>query len=229
MSLLKEIYVKDELPYDKFLKFGPEHLSDAELLAIMLRTGTKVKTPIELGREILQLAGEKRGLLGLHHFSVKELTKISGIGEVKAVQLLCIAEISKRISNMRARSELEFDKPETIASYYMESMRHLDTERLIMVLLDTKLRKQKEFTVSKGTLNMTLISPRQIFINALKEEAAYIIILHNHPSGDSTPSRQDIAVTQKIKEVSELVEIPLIDHIIIGDNRYTSFKQEGLL
>ncbi len=229
MSLLKEIYAKDELPYDKFLHLGPESLSDAELLAIMLRTGTKDKTPIELGRDILKLAGEKRGLLGLHHFSIKDLTQISGIGEVKAVQLLCIAEISKRTSNMQAKADLEFNKPETIAAYYMESMRHLDTEKLVMVLLDAKLRKQKEVTVSKGTFNTTLISPRQIFIHALKEEAAYIVILHNHPSGDSTPSRQDIAVTQRIKEVSDLVEIPLIDHIIIGDNRYTSFKQEGLL
>ena len=211
------------------MKNGPEMLSDAELLAIMLRTGTKTKTPIELGREILKLAGENRGLLGLHHFSVKDLTKISGIGEVKAVQLLCIAEIAKRISKASTKINLQFDKPETIASYYMEKMRHLGTEELVVVLLDTKLRKQKEIIISKGTINMTLISSRQIFINALKEEAAYIVILHNHPSGDSTPSKQDVAVTQKIKEVSELVEIPLIDHIIIGDNRYTSFKQEGLL
>ena len=124
MSLLKELYAKDELPYDKFMRLGPESLSDAELLAIMLRTGTKDKTPIELGREILRMAGEDRGLLGLYHFNIRDLMQIPGIGEVKAVQLLCIAEIAKRTSNMQARPELTFDKPETVAAYYMERMRH---------------------------------------------------------------------------------------------------------
>lgn len=229
MSLFKEKYIQDELPYDKFKKYGVESLSDVELLAIMLRTGTKNKTPLELGRDILNLAGEKWGLLGLHHFSLKDLLQISGIGEVKAIQLLCIAEICKRTANMKAKVDLSFDKPDTIAAYYMESMRHLETEKLFLVLLDAKLRKMSEKIISIGTLNTTLISPREIFIQALKQEAAYIVLLHNHPSGDSTPSRQDINVTQKIKEVSDLVEIPLLDHIIIGDNRYTSFNEEGLL
>ena len=229
MSLLKELYAKDELPYDKFMRLGPESLSDAELLAIMLRTGTKDKTPIDLGREILKLAGEKWGLLGLHHFSVKDLMHISGIGEVKAVQLLCIAEIAKRTSNMQARTELAFDKPETVAAYYMERMRHRDTEELMLVLLNSKRHIIEESVLSIGTSNTTLISPRDICIRAMRNEASYIVILHNHPSGDPTPSRQDVLVTQKIKEVSDLVEIPLLDHIIIGDNRFTSFNQKGLL
>lgn len=229
MSLLKEIYPKNELPYDKFMRLGAESLSDAELLAIMLRTGTKDKTPIELGRDILNLAGKKWGLLGLHHFSVKDLTQIPGIGEVKAVQLLCIAEIARRTSVMQARSALTFDCPETVAAYYMESMRHLETEQLLLVLLDVKKRILSEAVISVGTLNATLVSPREIFIRAMREEAAYIVILHNHPSGDPDPSRQDMLVTHKIKEISDLIEIPLLDHIIIGDNRYTSFKQKGLL
>lgn len=229
MSLLKEIYASDELPYDKFMRIGPENLSDAELLAIMLRTGTRDKTPIEVGREILRLAGEKWGLLGLYHFHIKELMQIPGIGEVKAVQLLCIAEIAKRTSNMRAKSELAFDKPETVAAYYMERMRHRDTELLLLVLLDAKRHIMDESVLSTGTSNSTIISPRDICIRAMRNEAAYIVILHNHPSGDPTPSKQDVAVTQKIKEVSDLVEIPLLDHIIIGDNRFTSFNQEGLL
>lgn len=229
MSLFKELYAKDELPYDKFMRLGPENLSDVELLAIMLRTGTKDKTPIDLGREILKLAGEKWGLLGLHHFSVKDLMRIPGIGEVKAVQLLCIAEIAKRTSNMQARTELTFDKPETVAAYYMEKMRHRDTEELMLVLLNSKRHIIEESVLSIGTSNTTLISPRDICIRAMRNEASYIVILHNHPSGDPTPSRQDVLVTQKIKEVSDLVEIPLLDHIIIGDNRFTSFNQKGLL
>lgn len=229
MSLLKEMYPSDELPYDKFMRMGAQSLSDAELLAIMLRTGTRDKTPIELGRDILRLAGEKWGLLGLHHFSVKDLMQIPGIGEVKAVQLLCIAEIARRISAMKAKTDLTFDQPETVAAYYMENMRHLSTENLLLVLLDTKKRRISENVISTGTSNATLISPREILIRAVREEAAYIVVLHNHPSGDPTPSRQDMLVTHKIKEVSDLVEIPLLDHIIIGDNKYTSFNQKGLL
>ena len=229
MSNLKEIYAPEELPYDKFLRLGAENLSDAELLAIMLRTGTKDKTPIELGRDILKLAGERFGLLGLHHFDVKELMQIPGIGEVKAVQLLCIAEIAKRTANMSAKTKLCFDKPETVASYYMEQLRHKTTEHLTLVLLDNRKNILNETVISVGTSNATLVSPREIGIRALRFEAAYMMLLHNHPSGDPTPSRQDILVTRKIKEVSDLVEIPLLDHIIIGDNRYTSFIQKGLL
>ncbi len=229
MSLLKQLYDAEELPYDKFMKFGPGSLSDAELLAIMLRTGTRDKTPIELGRAILNLSGSKWGLLGLHHFTIKELMKIPGIGEVKAVQLLCIAEIAKRISNMQAKVNLSFQNPDSVAAYYMERMRHRETEQLILILLDAKNRMIYDEVISVGILNATLISTREIFIKALKEEAAYIMILHNHPSGDPTPSRQDQQITNKIKEVSILVDIPLIDHIIIGDNRYISFKQKGLL
>jgi DNA repair protein RadC len=229
MSLLKEIYAKEELPYDKFMRLGPESLSDAELLAIMLRTGTKDKTPIELGRDILRLSGDKWGLLGLFHFNIKELMQLQGIGEVKAVQLLCIAEIAKRTSNMQAKADLDFDNPESIAAYYMESMRHRDTEQLLLVLLDAKRHILHEQVLSIGTSHSTLISPREICICAVRNEASYFMILHNHPSGNPTPSRQDMLVTQKIKEVSDLIEIPLLDHIIIGDNRYISFVEKGLL
>lgn len=229
MSLLKEIYAPDELPYDKFLHLGAESLSDAELLAIMLRTGTKDKTPIELGREVLKLAGDRRGLLGLHHFTVNDLMQISGIGEVKAVQLLCIAEIAKRTANMRAKADLCFDRPQTVAACYMEKLRHNTTEKLVLVLLDNRKDILSETVISMGTANSTPVSPREICIRALRAEAAYMLLVHNHPSGNPAPSRQDILVTQKIKEVSDLIEIPLLDHIIIGDNRYTSFNEKGLL
>lgn len=229
MSLFKEAYMSDELPYDKFIKYGAESLSDAELLAIMLRTGTKNKTPVDLGREILQLSGEKWGLLGLCHFDMPQLMQIHGIGEVKAVQLLCIAEISKRIACTKASHSLSFDKPDTVAAYYMEKMRHLGAEQLIEVLLDSKLRIINDVVISNGTMNSAVVYVRDILSNALKSQAAYFVILHNHPSGDPTPSRHDLKVTQKIKEASELIGIPLIDHIIIGDNQYTSFSKKGLL
>lgn len=229
MSMFKETYPKDELPYDKFIRLGAESLSDAELLAIMLRTGTKTKTPIDLGRDILKLFGNQWGLLGLHHFSLRELMKVKGVGEVKAIQLLCIAEIAKRISYRKAELELNFRDPQTIAAYYMEQLRHCEKEKFVLILLNNRSQLIHDEVLSIGTVNATLVSPREIFIEALKAEASNIIILHNHPSGDPTPSRQDLLITNKIKEVSGLVEIPLIDHIIIGDNQYFSFKQKGLL
>ena len=188
-------------------------------MAIMLRTGTKDKNPVELGRQILSLCDSKWGLLGLHHYSVRELQKIPGIGEVKAVQLLCIAEIAKRISVAQAASNLAFHRPDTVAEYYMERL----------ILLDSKNRLIHDKVLSLGTVNASLISPREILIYALREEAGGIMLLHNHPSGDPTPSKQDIIMTRRIKEVSDLIDIPLIDHIVIGDKRYTSFKQKGLL
>ena len=229
MSLLKETYYETELPYDRFVRFGAESLSDAELLAIMVRTGTRTKTPVELGREILSLSGKKWGLLGLHHFKLNDLIQISGIGEVKAIQLLCVAEIAKRMSRMQAESNLSFDNPQSVADCYMEKMRHQSTERLLLLLLDNKRCLINEIILSLGTINATMISAREVFIQAMKHEASYIMILHNHPSGDPTPSKYDIAATQKIKEVSDLVEIPLLDHIIIGDNKSTSFNEKGLL
>lgn len=229
MSNFKELYPKDELPYDKFLKSGAESLTDAELLAVMLRTGTKDKNPVELGREILGMCGSRWGLLGLHHYTLKELKKIPGIGQVKAVQLLCIAEIAKRIANQQASCNLSFTQPVTVAEYYMERMRHRDTEQVILIMLDGKNRLLRDEVLSTGTVNASLISVRDIMIKALREEASAIILLHNHPSGDATPSRQDVIMTDRIKKVSDMVDIPLVDHIIIGDRQYTSFKQEGLL
>lgn len=229
MSVFKDTFLQEEQPYDKFKALGPENLTDAELLAIMLRTGTRGKTPVDLGKDVLQLFGEKWGLLGLHHFSLRDLTKLQGIGEVKAIQLLCIAEISKRISHMQAERNLNFANAKSVADYYMERLRHLEQEQCILVLLDGKNRLISDCMLSLGTINTTIVSPREIFIRAMKEEAAYIIILHNHPSGDANPSRQDRLMTTRIKEVSELVEIPLLDHIIIGDNQFFSFKQNRLI
>lgn len=229
MSVFKETFSREELPYDKFKALGPESLTDAELLAIMLRTGTKNKTPVELGRDVLKLSGDKWGLLGLHHYSLRDLTKLHGIGEVKAIQLLCIAEIAKRISHMQAEKKLDFLNADSVAGYYMERLRHQEREQCILVLLDGKNRLLTDCVLSMGTINATPVSSREIFVKAMKEDATYIILLHNHPSGDPNPSRQDRLMTNKIKEVSELVEIPLLDHIIIGDNQFFSFKQNRLL
>lgn len=220
----------EAMPYERFLKFGAGSLTDAELLAIILRTGTKDKNATELADEILQLQGNMQGkLIGLHQVSLEELQAIPGIGEVKAVKVKAIGELATRMAKQSVRVDKKFDSPDKIAEYYMESLRHFTTESVLLVMLDNKGHLLGERTISKGTVNASLLSPREIFIQALKFDASSIILIHNHPSGDPSPSRQDRVITRQIYESGKLMNIPLIDHIIIGDHTYSSFKELGLL
>lgn len=221
--------VQAEMPYEKFLKYGPESLSEAELLAIILRTGTKDCSSVELGRQILDLAASPhKGLLGLHHISVKDLMQIRGIGEVKAVKIKCLAELSMRMAKAENEPLLRFDAPRTVAGYFMEQLRHEEKEKVVLLCLDNKAQLLSQTVLSTGTVNASLISPREVFQYALKVQAVYIMLLHNHPSGDPKPSRQDMEVTKRLLQTGELMEILLLDHIIIGDNRYISFKEAGI-
>ena len=154
---------------------------------------------------------------------------IPGIGEVKAVKLLCLSEIARRIVREKIRTQQNFDSPGTIAEYYMESMRHLETEQTVLLHFDSKMALLGEDIMTKGTVNGALISPREIFIQALRRGAVRIVLLHNHPSGDPRPSNEDIASTRQIKKAGELLGIALTDHIIIGDLCYCSLKEMGFL
>lgn len=171
-----------------------------------------------------------QGVIGLINLSVKELMNIKGIGIAKAVQIKSISELSRRIakSHFSISNKKEFVSPEIIAGYYMEDMRHLSTEHLMVIMLNTKYRFIGDYQLSKGTVNSSLASPREIFIKALKSEAVYIVLIHNHPSGDPTPSREDLIITKRIKDAGNIIGISLIDHIIIGDNNYISLKQQNL-
>lgn len=224
-----EMMYMDELPYEKFEKRGPESLTDAELLAIIIRSGSKDASALTIARNILALCRGQKGLSGLYHVSTRDLMKIRGVGRVNAVKIKCITELSKRISMSDAMQHLRCDCPETVAGYYMEQMRHLEKEYCYVAFWNTKAELIHDICLSIGTINASLVSTREMFKEALRVNAAYILLLHNHPSGDATPSREDIALTKKVKEASVLMEIPLIDHIIIGDNTYTSFKEKGLL
>lgn len=226
--LIKDI-PKDTRPYEKCLKYGCNSLSDSELLAIIIRTGTKSEGVLSLAEKIISFHKNSEGLSNLTDFSYEELISINGIGSVKAVQILCIAELARRISKEKAKSVLDFSKPETIADYYMEDLRHLKREKLLIVFLNTKCRFIGDCTISSGTINQSFMVPREIFIEALKRNAAGIVVLHNHPSGDPTPSREDILSTNRIIEAGKLIGIPVFDHIIIGDNAYVSLKEKGIL
>lgn len=225
----KHFLSDQEKPYEKFIKHGAENMTDAELLAIIIRTGTKDADSLSIGQDVLRLSDTRYGLLGLHHISVEDLMSIKGIGQVKAIKIKCIAELSKRISKASAQQSLQIDNPQTVADYYMEDLRHKENEWIMLVMLDNKNRIIKDEIISQGTVNASILSPREIFLMALRNKAVYILILHNHPSGDPTPSKQDIAITKRILEVANLMGIPLIDHIIIGDRKYMSFKEKGYL
>lgn len=217
-------------PYEKFLAYGPKMLTESELLAIILRTGTNNISALELAEEVLKHARPPRvGLLGLYDISLEELKNIKGIGEVKAVKLKCLTELSMRISKATAAEAMVVQDSGSVAEYFMEQLRHEETETVILVSLDVKGRILRESVISRGSVRMSLISPREIFLEALASKAVSIILVHNHPSGDPTPSCHDIALTEAVQTVGEMIEIELLDHIIIGDNRYTSFKEQALL
>lgn len=221
---------KQEFPYERFESMGPQALTDAELIAIILRTGTVGEDALTLAHKVLSLtSGTKQGILALNSLPLEELIKIKGIGKVKAIRLKCVAEICARMQMRHYEQTVSFTEPSSVAAYYMERLRHLETEHIYMVLTDTKNRFIKEIMISKGTINMSVISVREIFIEALRYQAVNILLLHNHPSGDSSPSRQDIEITRQISEASRLLNIPLLDHIIIGDNTFTSLKEKGYL
>ena len=221
---------KTDLPYERFLRFGPENLTERELLAIIIRTGTKDQSALQLAENVLGLARYPReGLLGLYDVSIEELKTIKGIGEVKAIKLKCLTELSMRISTATAREGICFHDSAAVARYFMEKLRHRDTECVILVCLDAKGQMIEEKRLSEGSVRMSLISPREVFLEALKSRAVHILLVHNHPSGNPAPSRADIELTQNIRELGEKMDISLLDHIIIGDNRYTSLKEAAYL
>lgn len=227
-NLTMKTLPKEEMPYEKCWSSGAGSLTDAELLSVILRTGSKGEPALDLSRKILSLSA-KEGLLGIYHISLSELMKIKGIGKVKAIQLKCIAELSRRMAKQQARSSLIFTQPETVAEYYMEDFRHEEQEKLLLIMLNSKGNLLGEEVISKGTVNATLISPREIFLCAFQYHAVSIILLHNHPSGNPTPSKEDLLLTRRVKESGELLGIELLDHIIIGDQQAVSFRREGLL
>lgn len=218
-----------ERPYEKCFSFGPSVLTDCELLSVILRTGTNGISAYDLAGKILTMQSGDSNLLSIMHLSKEQLLKLKGIGRVKAVQIMCIGELAKRIASLDAKTGLKFDKPSTIAGYYMERMRHLEQENLLVMFMDTKCQLIKDKILSTGTVHQAFISPREIFIEALKCGSVSIILLHNHPSGDCTPSRDDIASTLKIREAGNLIGISILDHIIIGNRRYSSFKELKLI
>lgn len=220
---------KDDLPYEKCLKQGANSLSNTELLAVLLRTGTKGINVLELADYILSSSCGDSGILNIHNCTLEKLKSIRGIGSVKAVQILCLSELAKRLAKATAKEGLILSHPSTIAEYCMEEMRHQKQEHMKLLMLNSKSKLLGEKDISKGTVNASLVSPRELFIEALEKQAVAIILIHNHPSGDTTPSENDLLITKRVQEAGRLIGIELLDHIIIGNNCYMSFAEEKIL
>ena len=219
-----------ERPYERCLAMGPEHLTDAELLAVIIRTGSREETSLELAQKILALNYPNGGILGLLHLSLPEFMKIKGIGRVKAIQLLCIGELSRRIWKQGAKAASpDFRDPQDVAVYCMEDMRHLEQEQVRAMFFDTKQKLIRDVTLAKGTVNASVISPREIFIEGLRCGAVSLILVHNHPSGDPSPSREDELLTRRVEEAGKIIGISLLDHVIICDTTYISLRERGSL
>jgi len=218
-----------ERPYERFASLGASALTDAELLAIILRNGSDRGNALDLAEKVLDTCRSDKGIAGLCTLTMKDLTGIYGIGRVKAMLLLCVAELSRRIAASRGRDKLNCSDPVTVADYLMEQMRHSETEIVRCLMLDNRNRLTDDVCISSGTVDMALISPREVFIQAVGYHAVKIILAHNHPSGDPAPSREDITLTECVSGAGTMLGIRLVDHIIIGDGIFFSFANAGMI
>lgn len=215
--LVKEIPIT-ERPRERLIKYGPSSLANHELLAIILRTGTKNISAIDLAKNILNIYQD---LDKLNEATIEELSNIRGIGITKSIELLAAIEIGKRIS-VPNKLKTSITSPIDSYKYLKNRMQHLNQENLIALFLNTKSEIIAEKTITVGTLNHTLFHPRDILKWALKFSAAAIIIAHNHPSGDPVPSKNDLEVTNNLIKAAKTVDLIIVDHIIIGKNCYYS-------
>ena len=219
----------DERPYEKCFQSGAEVLSDAELISVLIKSGTESASSLDIARQILTMPDGSMNILALQHRSAASLMKVPGIGMVKAVTLKCVAEIAKRTATAKYTKGIDFRMAADIAAYYGESLKHLDVEKTKLISLNASNRPICDQIVSSGLVNQTLISAREVFKLAMENSAVRIVLMHNHPGGHPAPSRQDMEMTRRIREAGELMDIELLDHIIIGDSSYFSFKEEKLL
>ncbi|AOH55942.1 hypothetical protein ABE28_016390 [Peribacillus muralis] len=219
-------YPKEERPRERFLEDGPQSLSNQELLALLLRTGTREESVLQLAGRLINSV---KGLRLLKEATVEELTGIKGIGEAKAIHILASVELGRRINRLNDQDRYVIRSPEDGANYCMEEMRFLSQEHFVCLYLNTKNQVLQKTTVFIGSLNASIVHPREVFKEAFRRSAASIICLHNHPSGDPTPSREDIEVTKRLVECGRIIGIEVLDHIIIGEHKYVSLKEKGYL
>lgn len=219
-------YPPDERPRERLIQNGAKSLSNQELLAILLRTGTKEESVIQMANRLLK---NFEGLRLMKDASLEEITSIKGIGLAKAVQLLAAVELGRRIGNLTYHDRYVIRSPEDGANYVMNDMRFLSQEHFVCLYLNTKNQVIHQQTIFIGSLNASIVHPREVFKEAFRRSAASIICIHNHPSGDPAPSREDIEVTKRLVECGKIIGIDILDHLIIGDKKFVSLKEKGYL
>lgn len=222
---------ESERPYEKLQIYGAEKLSNAELLSIIIKTGTKENTSIDLANQILKLARQKNinYLRSMLDHSIEEFMQIKGIGRVKAIQLIAVGEIAKRMSKPLNILNIKITSPKDVADLLMDELRYEKRELIKLIILNTKNNILKIVDLSTGSTDFAIIEPKDALVEVIKINAPKMILVHNHPSGDPVPSMQDIVITKRLKDASELLGIKLLDHIVIGDGKYESiFSKKGL-
>ncbi|CAG7840176.1 hypothetical protein CLOHAE12215_01598 [Clostridium haemolyticum] len=217
---------QSERPRERLLKYGTQSLSNSELIAIILRTGSSNENVLNLSSRILKQCGGLNGLLTL---VPEEIMTLKGIGRAKATQIMAIGELAKRFKAYKSGDVYIIKSPRDVADLVMDEMRYFKEEHLRVIMLNTKNIVIDCKDVSIGSLNSTIVHPREVFSYAIKKNSASIIICHNHPSGVCTPSSEDIDVTKRLKKCSEILGVNLLDHLIIGHGNYISLKEKNIL
>jgi len=216
----------DERPRERLVKYGVDYLTDAELLGIILFNGYQGKTSVDIAKELLLKSG---GLRKLNSLSFSETSSVKGIGLAKFAQIKAALEMGKRLLRETSSPKKKIHNAVDLVDYYGPNMRDLKKEIFKIILLDVKNKIIRDIDVSVGSLTESIVHPREVLKEIVKESAASVIFLHNHPSGESNPSKNDIDITERLAEACNLIGVKVLDHIILGDDNYTSFAQEGLL
>ena len=215
-----------ERPRERLLSQGPQALTNAQLLAILLRVGRQGSSAVQVGMDILDRLGD---VAGLAQCGIEELCAVPGVGEAKAAQLKAAIELGKRALASPLTKGTKIASSRDLFAHYHPTLRDLRHEIFKVILLDAKHAIMRDTTVSEGSLTLSIVHPREVFTLAVKESAAAVIFLHNHPSGDPTPSQEDRALTARLVSAGEVLGIRVLDHLVIGDGRYVSFADQGWL
>lgn len=223
-----------ERPYEKMEMYGEKMLSNAELLAIIIKSGTKENTSVELANKVLSLISEHENdnslLQSLQQISIEEFQQIKGIGKVKAIQLKAVCELARRMAKPVNKKNIKINSSSDVAQLLMEELRHEKVEHVKLLLLNAKNIVVRIIDISKGGMNSAIVEPKEVLQEAIKSGIPKIILVHNHPSGDCTPSTADINMTKRLYTAANILGIQLLDHIVIGDRCYTSiFSAERIV
>ena len=217
---------EEERPRERLARLGAIALRDAELLAVLFRTGTRKEGAIALAERILKEFGNLRAL---SRASIEELMQVKGVGRVKAIEIKAAVELGIRLAREKDEQRPKIRSAEDVANLIMVRFKQCETEEFKALLLNTKNEVLKQVTVASGGLDAALAMPRDVFRQAVREAASAVIVCHNHPSGDPEPSPEDIRITERLRDAAEIIGLRFLDHVVFGDNRWVSLQERGLL